>query len=93
MVSPEYSGTAIPCAPAVKKVTFAKAASVSCFTSVGNFSWLPAAPAQHYNSIERKWLMDTGCPYDLVCENSLQDEELRCTEVGEPILLNTANGL
>ena len=36
--------------------------------------------------------MDTGCPYDLVCENSLMDEDLDMVEHSVPVSLQTANG-
>ncbi|MCP3879064.1 MAG: hypothetical protein GY701_11840, partial [Sulfitobacter sp.] len=46
-----------------------------------------------YDHIERRWLMDTGCPYDLVCESSLQEQDHENFDFDSPqILLQTANG-
>ncbi|MCP3883502.1 MAG: hypothetical protein GY701_34620, partial [Sulfitobacter sp.] len=91
-------------APAARlAVTFASViASVKCFDpaqplcSGAGVSTPPAAPAAgraDYDYIERRWLMDTGCGYDLVCKTSLQDLDFEnVNNRADAILLQTANG-
>ncbi len=49
--------------------------------------------ADHMEVVERRWLMDTGCPYDLTSRENMQPgHECMIEQAEEAIRLNTANG-
>jgi len=51
-----------------------------------------ASPAESDQSI-RRWLVDTGCPFDLVSQRDLSEEERKYMSMSSKSLyLNTANG-
>ena len=52
-----------------------------------------SAAAKVINGRFRRWLVDTGCPIDLVASDDLTDSEMKYVrEVADGIRLNTANG-
>ena len=58
----------------------------------GNTTCKPAAPVQHGNgSIKRSWLIDTGCPFDLIPARDLQEDDF-VVDNDDGIVLATANG-
>jgi hypothetical protein len=48
------------------------------------------AAASPVSEVE-KWLIDTGCGYDLVCKNDIQ-KVLSRVEEGKPVTFETAGG-
>ena len=59
----------------------------------------PAMPAKtnSKNKAKKYWLVDTGCPVDLVCRKSLpenfEEKGHELKEASEPLQLETANGV
>ncbi len=55
-------------------------------------NYIVSAPAEVERGI-RRWLVDTGCPIDLIAEGDLEKHELEYVKTtSKPVMLSTANG-